>query len=54
MFSPIILDLQHKDLYTGWENNSTFIVEDFKDKQGKVTEAEKSGWITKPPEVLVF
>ncbi|KAL4453036.1 hypothetical protein ABPG73_015873 [Tetrahymena malaccensis] len=54
VFLPIILDLQYQDLYTSWEHHNTFYIEDFKDNTGKITEAEKAGWITKSPEVLMF
>lgn len=54
IFLPIILGVEHKDLYNSWEANTRVQIENYRTSKGKMTYAEKHTWITQIPESLLF
>lgn len=54
VFGPINININEKDLMSGLDAFTNFIVDGYRSPNGDITAAKKRIWITKPPKILTF
>ncbi|KAM3127725.1 hypothetical protein pb186bvf_020157 [Paramecium bursaria] len=54
VFLQIILNVIHKNLYSAWEAHNSFLIENLNINTDIIPVAEKTIWITQPPDSLLF